>query len=145
MITTLIGQLWAIPKVKVITIAGVVAIVICSFVGVRWYSNKQWAKGEQAGRQNVAEQILREKEKEWADREQQLQETSAKLEEQMRVLNRATAEIITARVALRDSLIETTARATVQREADEKIVFAVPDSDLRAAIRAVSDELASAK
>ena len=142
MITTLIGRLWAIPKVKAFTIVGVAAIVIGSFVGVRWFSNKQWAKGELAGRQNVAEQILREKEKEWTEREQQIENSKAMIEEQMRALNRVTAEVVSARLTLRDQYAALAATANAERSADERVIASVPDSELRAAIRAISRELA---
>ena len=142
MITTLIGQLWAIPKVKVFTIVGVVAIVICSFVGVRWYSNKQWAKGEQAGRQNVAEWLIKEKQAEWDTRERQIENSKAIIEEQMRALNRVTAEVVSARLTLRDQYAALAATANAERSADERVIASVPDSELRAAIRAISRELA---
>ena len=124
------------------TIAIYTAIVIASLLIARWYGNKQWTKGESEGRQFVADQLIREKEKEWAARERQIAETKAMLEEQTLILNHATTEIINARAQLRDQYTALTARETVRREADEKIITAVPDSELRAAIRAISAELA---
>ena len=122
--------------------AAIMVIVIGSLLIARWYGNKQWAKGESEGRQFVADQLIREKEKEWAARERQIAETKAMLEEQTLILNHATTEIINARAQLRDQYTALTARETVRREADEKIITAVPDSELRAAIRAISAELA---
>ena len=53
-----------------------------------------------------------------------------------------TAEVVSARLTLRDQYAALAATANAERSADERVVASVPDSELRAAIRAISRELA---
>jgi len=139
--------MWALimslPRsLKIGTLATFAATVIGLLLAGVWYGNSQWAKGEQSGRENAASWLLKEKQADWDAREQQIETSIAMMEDQMRTLNRVTAEVVTARVTLRDQYAMLAATVTAERSADEKIVASVPDSELRAAIRAISRELA---
>ena len=122
-------------------IGSAAAVAIALFVAVQWYGNKQWSKGEAQGRQFVADQLVKEKEKDWAERERKIEDTKTLIEEQTEMLKQITAQVAAARAQLKDQYAAITARETAQRDADERIIASVPDSDLRAAIRAISAEL----
>ena len=132
---SIIGRKW--------TIVAIAAIAISLFVAVQRWGARQWAKGEEQGRQHVAAQLAKEKEAEWQAREKQIEDAAAMVQDQLRVLTHATAEITNARTALRSQYNLFTAQASVRREEDEKIIASVPDYELRAAIRAISAELAA--
>ena len=84
------------------TIVIYTAIVIASLLIARWYGNQQWAKGEAEGRQYVADKLT--KEKEWAERERQLMDAAAKLQEQASAINKAAAELAATRASMQASL-----------------------------------------
>jgi len=118
------------------------AIGIALLFTVRWYGNRQWTKGVESGRQYAADRIIREKEAEWKEREAQLEKSKTLVENQLQTLNRATAEIVSARKVLRDEYATLAANAAAERKADERVIISVPDSELRSAIRTISRELA---
>jgi len=114
-------------------IIGAVAIAGI-FLLIRWYGNRQWAKGETQGRQFMAMEMEKAKQKEWAAKEADIATQKASLTAAATQLER---DRLTINRSLNDRLraIQDAARATTG--------VVVPDSDLNSAIRAISGQLAA--
>ena len=118
------------------------AIVIALFVGVRWYGNQQWAKGEAQGRQFVADQLIKEKKNEWAEREREITAKEAQADQRLEDLTQAAQAVHAARAVLMKNFDVTLKEMEADRVESYRYAGAVPDADLIAELRAISGTLA---
>jgi predicted RNase H-like nuclease (RuvC/YqgF family) len=125
-----------------ITLIIIIALIVAFGISLRWYGNKKWSEGESKGRQSMAEEILKSKEKEWKEKETELSNEKEKLKAQFSQLERATSEITNVRLSLRNQFSRFNEQVNTQRIRDEKNIIAVPNTELRDAIRSISRELA---
>ena len=141
MITELIKQLWASPKVKIIAVVGIVTGLL--FIG-RWHGNRQWTAGEREGRQNVAAQITKEKEAEWAAREEEITALEAQASQRLDDLTQASNAVNAARATLIKNFDITLKELEADRVESYRYAGAVADADLISELRAISGRLATA-
>ena len=119
-----------------------IVIVIGLLLITRWYGNHQWAKGEAQGRQYVSDKLIKEKEKEWAEREKEIAAARADIADKIKTLNRATARMITERAEMKMSFDADLERLRNEREKDYATAASVPDDRVWLDIRTASGELA---
>jgi hypothetical protein len=136
-------SIWANPLArKIIIYAGVIA-AIC--YGLRLWGNRQWQKGETAGRQFVAAQLEKQKQVEWAAKEKAISAAAANITTEKQALVAAASQLAQDRATINLSLKSALAAATARKEANYATVANIRASDLDAAIRSVSAELAAAQ
>lgn len=114
------------------------------WIALQRWGAKQWAKGEQQGRDNVAADISKKKEAEWAAKEKTLAVEAATLAADRRTIDVQASEIAATRAATRAALTQIidAARKT-QGESNAK-VLTVPGPELDDALRTISAQLAAA-
>lgn len=135
--------LWANPLVRKITIYA--AIIAAIFYVLRLYSNRVYSEGFKQGKVAGAIDMERQKQTEWAAKEQTIAESAASLDSEKRSVEADKARLSQDRINLSRSLRDALAATTQRREADyANVVAAVAPGDLDAGIRAISAELAAA-
>lgn len=128
-------KLWAIPWVRKAVFYALIAAAIA--LAFRWWLNAHDRVVYEQGKKAMAVQLEKEKEKEWADK-------AKTLEEQAKVLDLKAAEIQRDRQSITKVLDERLRTVRTLTQANSAAVAMVPDSNLDAALRAVSRELESA-
>lgn len=131
---------------KALVIAAMIALAAW---GLRMYSNHAYDQGKQAGRIEMADELIKEKQQEWQAREQQLADQAAAAEKEIAgkraQVNAQLAEINRQRADTRTALnrfIETLER----EKADQyENVYSIAAGDLDDAIRNLSNKLAAAE
>jgi hypothetical protein len=111
-----------------------IAIALC--IGIRWWGNSQWRKGEEQGRKAATAAVEKAKRAEWSAREKEIEAGSARL-----AVDRAAVE--EARKSLAASVRRQIAASSAEREKGYEIAAAVPDAAVWRELRAVSAGLAS--
>jgi hypothetical protein len=133
--------MWKWIEKRQTTIIIYVAIAIALFVGVHWYGNWQRALGEAQGRQYVTDQLIKEKEKEWTEREKEIAAARADIADKINILNRATERMLAERAEMEMSVDTELERIRNEREKGYQSAAAVPDNRVWTDIRAVSGQL----
>jgi hypothetical protein len=133
--------MWKWIEKRQTTIIIYVAIGISLFVAVRIYGNRQWVLGEAQGRQYVTDRLVKEKEKEWAEREKEIAAAKADIADKINILSRATERMIAERAEMEMSVDTELERIRNEREKGYQSAAAVPDNRVWTDIRAVSGEL----
>ena len=129
-----------IPAVKLILSAAAIgAICLC----LRWYGNRQWYKGETAGRQFVSKELEKRKQTEWKVKEAAIASSAANIITQKRAVEAATEQLAQDRITINRSLKDALAATAARRNRDYASTLAVPDTQLWGVIRSVSGELAA--
>jgi hypothetical protein len=138
--TFLLG-LWANPLARKAIIYGAIAIGI--LYGLRIWGNRQWQKGEIQGRQTMARDLEKQKQKEWDAREAAIKEQASSLAEAKTAIQTQTEQLAQDRNNLSRSLAD--ARAQLQRERTNGYANAagIPDSRIWDDLRTASRELAA--
>lgn len=119
------------------------AIVTAVALGLRWYGNRQWAAGEERGRQTMAREMERQKRAEWEARERELAAAADSLEGEKRALTAATEQIARDRASISRSLNDALERIRAERMSHYADAAVVPDSTIWRDVRAVSGQLAA--
>jgi len=135
------NMFWETYKNKIFLIAGA-GILVAAFFGIRWYGNAQWAKGEERGRQNVADMLIKEKEEEWAAREKEISLKEKQATQKLDDLTYAANTIHQARATLIKNFDITLKEMEAERVEAYRYAGSVPDTDLIDELRAISRELA---
>jgi hypothetical protein len=134
-------SVWANPLARKITIYA--AITAAIFLSLRWYGNRQWAKGEAQGRQYMAREIERQKKEEWAAKEKEIAAAAGNIATEKRVVDAAAEQLIRDRSNLSRSLNDAMVRIQAERIKDYANAASVPDSRVWDDLRAISRELAA--
>ena len=114
--------------------------------GLRLWGNRQWYKGEMAGRQNVAAQIEKQKQAEWKIKEAAIIVDAVTVATEKRAVEAATEQLEKDRATIARSLKDSLAAIQQERRRNyENIVVSVPDPMLWDAIRSISRDLAAPK
>jgi hypothetical protein len=126
-----------------------VKLVLCAvgigaiFFALRLYGNAQWAKGEAQGRLFMARDIEWQKQAEWAKREAEIVAGAAAVEAEKKSIATDRMQLSQDRAALNRTLQSTIASIQQERRRDYANTATVRDTDLDAALRALSRELAA--
>ena len=119
-------------------------ICIVGFIGIRWYGNHQWTKGVEAGATRVTAEIERVKRAEWAEREREIAAKDAEANQRLENLTQAAQAVQAARGALTKNFNATLKNLEADRVESYRFAGVVPDADLIAELRAISESLADA-
>lgn len=138
---TLLASLWANPLARKLALWA--AIALAAGLALRWYGNRQWARGEAQGRQTMAREMEKTKRAEWEARERELATAAADLDVEKRSLTAATEQIARDRANLSRSLNDALERIRAERMHNYADAAAVPDDRVWDDIRAISRELAA--
>lgn len=138
---TWILAIWSNPLARKITVYAAIALAI--LYGLRLWGNKQWAKGELQGRQHMARDLEKQKQKEWNAREAEIKKQSAGLAEAQLAIQTQAEQIAMDRANLSKSLAEARARIQRERETGYATAAGTPDSRIWDDIRAASTKLAT--
>jgi hypothetical protein len=134
---------WAHPLVRKITIyaAVILGILLC----LRWYGNRQWQQGVTAGRQVMARELEKQKKAEWAAKESAIAIDAANITTEKKAVQAATDQLEQDRTTISLSLKNALASVAARKDANYATIVNVRASDLDAAIRSVSTDLAAPK
>ncbi len=112
--------------------------------GLRIWGNKQWAKGEAAGRLYEAKAIEKQKQAEWKIKETAIAADAANVAAEKRSVRAAADQLAQDRITIGRTLKDALAGQAAQRNRDYATTANVPDDLLDGAIRTVSRQLAAA-
>lgn len=124
-------------------IIGYAVVIGAIFWSIRFYGTQQWSKGEMQGRRYAAVEIEKQKRVEWAAKEAAIKSDAENLMGEKRALAAATESLRQERAQLSSSLNNALTIVARAKERDYETAAAVPASQLDAAIRAISAELAA--
>lgn len=127
--------------VKFILFAAVSGVILFS---LRLWGNKQWYKGEVAGRQFVASQLEKQKKAEWEAKEKAIASAAANINTEKKVLQADRERLQQERANISRSLNNALATVAKEKVRNYENVSAIPNSELDSAIRATSAELSAA-
>lgn len=134
-----------------VKIIGSGLILVSVLLGLRIWGNKQWKKGNEAGRVDAIEYLEKQKKAEWEAKELQLKQASANLEEERKLVadDRAAADArVRSAIAIEKSSRETLSQAVILAKRNEEVISAtiklIPATQLDDAMRIRSRELADA-
>jgi hypothetical protein len=116
------------------------------FLGWRWYTNRIYAQGKEAGRVEMSKEMVKAKEKEWAQKDAAIQADRTKLEkeiDQKRITYAAQfAELDRQRTDTKVALNKFAKTLDNERELNNAQVYRIPAVELDGAIRDLSNKLA---
>jgi DNA-binding transcriptional MerR regulator len=142
--TWILLQLARVPKKYWVYLG----IIIAAAWGLRMYSNYAYSKGKEAGRLEMADELIKEKQEEWQAREKQLADQAAAQEkaiaEKRAQVNAQLAEINRQRGETRTALNQFVDTLERQKAKQYENVYSIPAVELDAAIRNLSNRLAAA-
>lgn len=134
-----------------VKIIGSGLILVSVLLGLRVWGNKQWQKGNEAGRVDAIEYLENQKKAEWAAKELQLKQAAATLGEERRLAadDRAAADArVRSAIAIEKASRETLSQAVILAKRNEEVISAtiklIPATQLDDAMRIRSRELADA-
>jgi hypothetical protein len=134
-------KLWMNPLArKIITWAAIIGLMLYA---LRIYGNKQWEKGNTAGRAAAAQDIDRQKRDEWKQKEHAIAAAAGSLEEEKRVIRAAAVQLEKDRGSIETGLNNSLAFIRQERNRHYETTASVSDDHLDAALRAVSSELST--
>jgi hypothetical protein len=128
------------PLVRKIAIYA--AIVAGGLLLLRWYSNRAYYQGVDAGARLEAKRLVKAKEVEWKAKEDELALQSKQLAEQSKVLDDLRVRLTKIRSELDKTLADIEARDAASVVGAQMVVASVSASELNGALRVKSDELA---
>lgn len=134
-------SLWANPLAKKFIVGA--GAIMAIFWFLRVYGNRQYARGEMAGRQHMAAEIERQKRAEWQEREDAIAREAEIVAGEKRAVEAAIEQISRDRMDLSRQLRDGLASIQRERIRDYESVAAVSDDRLWDAIREISGELAA--
>jgi len=126
-----------------VTIIGIIGILLAGGAALRWYGNAQWSKGVEKGRQGVADQIIKDKEQEWAERDEAITAKNREADRRLTDIMDAAKAVQNARTVLMQNFDVTLKEMEVARVEAYRYAGTVADADLISELRAVSRELAN--
>lgn len=132
---------FANPLVRKVGI--IVACVLAFLLLARWYSNRAYYQGVDAGVKIEAERLVKAKETEWKAKEADLALQALRLAEQERTLEDLRVTLVRMRADLDGTLAEIKAQGVAAGVSAGVIVASVPVSELDNALRVKSNELAN--
>jgi DNA anti-recombination protein RmuC len=135
-------SLLANPLVRRILLYAAIAAAV--LYALRIYGNRQWAKGEAAGRQVVTREIEEQKREEWQKKEAAIAAAAESLEEERRVIRAVAEQLQKDRLSIVSDLERSLAQIRQERNRQYESTAVVADDRLDTALRTVSNELAGA-
>lgn len=119
-------------------------LVIGGFLfGLRLWGNAQWYKGESKGRENLAKEVLKARQEEWAKVSKVIEEGTKANEEQKATIDNLRQQLSRDSLSLAQNLKKGLAAIQAGREHDYSAIANVSNTELPNAIRAILTDLES--
>ncbi len=133
--------LWANPLARKIIIGA--AALLAVFYALRLWSNRVYSEGFKSGKTAGLAEMEAAKNAEWKAKADAIAADAAKTASDRKVLEAETSALADSRRQIEVTLSRSLKQVNERKEADNAKVASVPDSDLDAALRSVSADLAA--
>ena len=135
--------LWGNPLARKCILAG--AALLAIFYALRLWSNRVYSEGYKSGKVAGLTEMETKKNAEWKAKADAIAADAAKTAADRRALEAQTSALAESRRGIETALSRSLNQISTAREVNNAKVVSVADSDLDAALRSVSAELAAPK